>query len=1386
MSSPATNCNLTDAALQAYIESIAPGLHALGNPACFVSADGYFRFVNAAYCTLMGRHEDSLINRRIDVVLDVFQLVQIDAYMNAALQEGRDVSFDRTILAASGENRVFKSSYFPKRDLSGAIWGAIGTMIEIAGASTVSTAPSNNEAMLRHLADATGRMAFYIDKDFIVRYANKPYLAWINRSSDRVVGQSAYDLISKAGAQHYLPFANRAFAGETVSFESKSFSGVDQNRRIRMTIYPHLIGPNEVCGIYVTAQDVEAELQMRDQLLEKEQELKAIANNVGMPIVKFSTDLRFTFANRQACEWYSLEESEIIGRRIDDITGIAQYEQMLPFIDRALRGEKIKFEHRAKLPERDMQLRVSMLPQLNAQGIVESVLTVITDIEEDYLLRSSLMEQQRQLRLITNNIGAPISYVDRDLRFRFVNTASVNWGERNPNDFIGRHLVERFGETVFNEVKPYIDRAFLGETISYERLNLAAKNGPRWIRNHIVPDILEDGSVAGIYTLLTDIHDDVMLRKALQEQTRTLQLFHDNVPLSISYYDLEMRCRYANRAYLLGTGDTLDSIVGKSIADIIGAASAANVQPYFNRAVGGETVSYERRGLLFNKLQRWFNISMVPDFGIDGAVQGIYVVATDIDDAKSAQAKVERSEAELRFAIDSLPYPVAYIDKNLRYQAVNRQLELSLNKTRDELINAHVITILEPARFEAYLPYWRQALAGNEVRYERISPRHDGPDRWMDILMMPRRDANNEVIGFYVAATDIDRLKRVEIELKHANWLLSSHIENTPLGVIEWDAHFQVRRWSKQAEHIFGWSEAEAVGRQTRGLPLTFEADQDIADEVIQRLLTHNEPHTTSLNRNYRKDGSIIWVEWNNSRLLDESGAVVSVLSLMQDVTARVNAEQQLLHDATHDNLTGLPNRALLQDRLAQAIARARRNQTKVVALFLDLDRFKEVNDTLGHRVGDVLIKNIATRLLRCVRQVDLVARLSGDEFMVALEDIADATASGHIAEKLLEELRRPLIIDGNQVHVTCSIGISIYPDDAADVETLLKHADMAMYHAKEISKDTFHVYSSELAARGTSSRMLESAIRSALANHEFELFYQPKVDLKSNKILGAEALLRWRHPTQGLVMPGEFIHRAEETGLINQIGDWTLSQAFRDSAMFAKAGFENLSIAINIAAAQFASMQLAGKVKQKLKDSGANPRNIELELTETSLLRDPEGVDRTLRELKAIGLRVAVDDFGTGYSSLSHLKRFPIDTIKIDHSFVADLLVDKDSGAIVAAVIALAGALNIEVVAEGVESEAQHARLLDLGCGSYQGFLFSRAVPIAEFMALLNDSRDNELDGQDDASVKTQQAAPAPTLSKTDGADVDASVKAKADAKAKAKPQAKAKPESKPKQTKS
>jgi diguanylate cyclase (GGDEF)-like protein/PAS domain S-box-containing protein len=590
----------------------------------------------------------------------------------------------------------------------------------------------------------------------------------------------------------------------------------------------------------------------------------------------------------------------------------------------------------------------------------------------------------------------------------------------------------------------------------------------------------------------------------------------------------------------------------------------------------------------------------------------------------------------------------------------------------------------------------------------------------MIVRYTPRHDETGKVIGFYSAATDIDELKRAELELRRANWLLSSHFENTPLAVIEWDPDFRVRRWSPQAEKIFGWRESEVLGKRAEEWKFVIEDDLAQIASVEQRLAGKIEQRVTSLNRNYRKDGRVIWCEWYNSSLFDESGNIISVLALAQDVTTRVLAEERLVHQATHDSLTGLPNRTMLQERLRQAVTRARRSGCRVATLFVDLDRFKDVNDTLGHRIGDELLREISGRLMRVVRESDLLVRLSGDEFMVVLEQVVDLDAPRIVASKLLEEICHPSLIEGHEIHVSASIGISLFPDDAGDVEALLKNADMAMYRAKEMGKNAYQIFSSDLAEQSASMRLMENSLRTAVARGEFELHYQPKVDMQNGRIVGAEALLRWHHPARGLVLPGEFMHLAEETGLVHDIGNWVLDHAFAQIRRWHLEGHTHLHLAINLAAGQFRATHLAERIAERIQREGCDPASIEVEVTETGMLRDPEGVGHTLSALRDIGVSVAIDDFGTGFSSLSHLKRFPIDTLKIDKSFVAEVLIDKDDKAIISAVIALARALDIRVVAEGVEAIEQRDLLAGLGCDAYQGFLYSAAVPAAQFEALL------------------------------------------------------------------
>jgi diguanylate cyclase (GGDEF)-like protein len=459
--------------------------------------------------------------------------------------------------------------------------------------------------------------------------------------------------------------------------------------------------------------------------------------------------------------------------------------------------------------------------------------------------------------------------------------------------------------------------------------------------------------------------------------------------------------------------------------------------------------------------------------------------------------------------------------------------------------------------------------------------------------------------------------------------------------------------------------------------------------------------------------------KWRNERMIR-----AQVASLEQDVSARTQgleaANRQLRHLATHDVLTGLPNRVLLDDRISQAVTHAHRDQTSFAVLLCDLDRFKLVNDSLGHSAGDHLLQQVARRLTEVIRDVDTVARLGGDEFVIVLSPGTSRQDAAAVAQRIIEAMQPVVEIAGITIHTSPSIGIAFYPDDGVTVEALVAHADAAMFAAKHRGRNNVQCYAAGMEAGTHDKVRLESEMHSALARGEFELYYQPKVDTMSGYFYSAEALIRWRHPERGLVSPAAFIPLAEECGLIGPIGEWVLREACRQGRAWQLAGLPSLRIAVNVAAAQFRSGNLVETIRSALADAQFEPRLLEVELTESAVMSDPEESIKTLERLSEMGVLVSVDDFGTGYSSMSYLRRFPIDHLKIDRSFLSEITARSDDASIVGAIVSLAHNLRLKVIAEGVETTAQLDLLKTLGCDQYQGYQFSPPVPVADFERLM------------------------------------------------------------------
>jgi diguanylate cyclase (GGDEF)-like protein/PAS domain S-box-containing protein len=565
---------------------------------------------------------------------------------------------------------------------------------------------------------------------------------------------------------------------------------------------------------------------------------------------------------------------------------------------------------------------------------------------------------------------------------------------------------------------------------------------------------------------------------------------------------------------------------------------------------------------------------------------------------------------------------------------------------------------------------------------------------------------------------EISERQRAEEELRRAFAMLEQHVNNTPLGVIEWELDRaageppRVQRWSARAQAILGWTESEVVGRSANEIGFVYEGDAARATDTWRDLVTGRCPNNSVSLRCYTKERQVRHCQWYNSALRSKSNSGrITILSLIEDVTERVAALEDVYRLAHHDTLTGLPNRIMLHDRLGQALAGARRHGQRVAVMMLDLDHFKNVNDALGHSVGDALLQGVASRLGSQLRASDTLARVGGDEFVLIQPDLAGPSGATIMARKLVEALTEPLLVQGYRLHIGTSVGITLFPDDGTDPDLLLRNADIALYRAKHDGRGQYRFYSRDMDVELKATRSVEDGLRHALEHDRLKLLYQPIFALADGRVQGVEALIRWRHLGGGVVPPASFIPVAEMSGLIIPLGEWILREACRQARAWVKAD-QNFRVAVNLSAVQLRQPDFAALIERALEESGLPSSALELEVTESVFL-DPSKfvITRTLHEVAEMGVNLAIDDFGTGYSSLGYLKHFPFDRIKIDKSFVRDIGAgaDTDADAIVKAIIALGRSLGRSVTAEGVETEHQLTFLRRNTCAEAQGYLLAR-----------------------------------------------------------------------------
>ena len=541
-------------------------------------------------------------------------------------------------------------------------------------------------------------------------------------------------------------------------------------------------------------------------------------------------------------------------------------------------------------------------------------------------------------------------------------------------------------------------------------------------------------------------------------------------------------------------------------------------------------------------------------------------------------------------------------------------------------------------------------------------------------------------------------------------------------AVISTDISGNIMFLNQVAEKMTGWQLREVAGQpMAKAFRIVNASTRKVIQNPMLKASEHNRKGNLPANSVLiQKDGTEIYIEDSVAPIHDHDGKVIGSVLVFRDVSAARAMAQQIAHAAEHDFLTGLPNRLLLNDRIGQAIILAERNKDKVAVLFLDMDGFKHINDSLGHSAGDKLLQSIANRLRNCVRAPDTVSRQGGDEFIVLLQGVNQPEDAAVAARRLLDSVAESYSMGQHNLHITTSIGVSLYPDDGPDAETLIKNADTAMYQAKEHGRQSFQFFKAEMNVRAVERQSIEEDLRRALERNEFALHYQPKIDLATGAITGVEALLRWTHPTRGSISPAQFIPIAEDTGLILPIGAWVLREACTQAQAWVEAGLPMGTIAVNVSAIELRNADFLREMLSTLCDSGLDPRSLELELTESVLMKNSGSAASVLQSIREKGVRIAIDDFGTGFSSLSYLRKFPLDALKIDQSLIRQIVTSSDDTAIVSAIISMGQSLKLRVIAEGVETTEDLTFLQQLKCDEAQGYYFSRPVPAERCADLL------------------------------------------------------------------
>ena len=826
---------------------------------------------------------------------------------------------------------------------------------------------------------------------------------------------------------------------------------------------------------------------------------------------------------------------------------------------------------------------------------------------------------------------------------------------------------------------------------------------------------------------LESTHDTVVQRqRAAEDRASKLAMVVEQNPATIFITDLQGRIEYVNDMFVETSGYTREEAVGMpSIVFAVEADESAVYREMHAAIMAGQSWRGELPHRRRDGSIGWERVLVAPVKDSEGKITNYMAIKEDISELRGLMSRLQESEGRFRSAMAAMAEGLAVLSQSGTCLFANRTAEQIFGYPENGLqrLNARQL----PVRFldseEQAIPnpledpeIMQGLCSDRDLRNRVLGLRFpDGTLRWLEVSTSPLLAAEGQEPRVVLTFSDITERRSADEKSR----LAFEAIRHSGEGILVTDAEHRIISVNPAFESVTGYSAPEITGHTPEIFSSVTQEESffDGLQEILER-----SGHWQGEVWNRRKNGEV-HPEWLGlSAVREADGKARYYVYIFSDMSERKAAQERIEFLAHHDPLTELPNRLLLRDRMAQAMAQATRLKSRVALMFLDLDRFKKINDSLGHPVGDALLKAIVERLKSCVRESDTISRQGGDEFIIVLNDVRDSDAVSRVADKIHQRMGQPFLIGAHSLISSFSMGVAIFPDDGEDFDILMQKADTAMYHAKEAGRNSHRFFTEQMNLQVVEHMNLETQLRRALENDEFVLHYQPQLDLQERTIVGVEALVRWKSPDSGLVPPGKFIPVAEESGLIVQIGAWVLREACRQARAWQDAGLPPFVMAVNLSAIQFKRLDLVNTVINALVLSELDSQWLELELTESILLQDAEATLDTVHRLKALGVQLSVDDFGTGYSSLAYLKRFAVDKLKIDQSFVRDLVTDPDDAAIVRAIIQMAHSLKLKTIAEGVETEELCNLLQLFHCDEIQGYWLARPMPAQELEDFVRD----------------------------------------------------------------